>query len=208
MHLICMHYFFYIRYNHYIVAIYISCRNQSVYQNYNEHFNWLNYVWLLMTDFVKAVVSAILYKLKMLIGMPQNYSSVPKCVTHDVCFFSLQLLGEPCEIRFRANQSRGVFSIGTRRCGVMYSRSAYRRRTSSERGCTTTLDSWWPFRSCQHVTSNRLSTTWRRRRTPNSYSAWLTTSTVSGSTIRFLMSRPGVFSSRLSGQTTTSKVQK
>ena len=87
MHLICMHYFFYIRYNHYIVAIYISCRNQSVYQNCNEHFNWLNYVWHLMTDFVKAVVSAILYKLKMSIGMPQNYSSVPKCVTHDVCFF-------------------------------------------------------------------------------------------------------------------------
>ena len=94
-----------------------------------------------MTDFVKAVVSAILNKLKMSIGMPQNYSSVPKCVTHEVLFFCLQLLGEPCEIRFRANQSRGVFSIETRRCGVMYSRSAYRRRTSSERGCTTTLDS-------------------------------------------------------------------
>ena len=93
-----------------------------------------------MTDFVKAVhavVSVILYKLKMSIGMSQNYSSVPKCVTQDVCFF----LGEPCEIRFRANQSRVVFSIGTRRCGVMYSRSAYRRHTSSEKGCTATLDS-------------------------------------------------------------------
>ena len=28
----------------------------------------------------------IVYKLKMSIGMLQNYSSVPKCVTHDVCF--------------------------------------------------------------------------------------------------------------------------
>ena len=45
MHLICIQYFFYIRCKHYIVAMYILCCNQSVYQNYNEHFNWLNYVW-------------------------------------------------------------------------------------------------------------------------------------------------------------------
>ena len=56
-----------------------------------------------MTDFVTAVVSAILYKLKMSIGMPQNYSSVPKCVTHDVCVFLCSCLASPA--RFVSGQT-------------------------------------------------------------------------------------------------------
>ena len=89
-----------------------------------------------MTDFVKAVVSAILYKLKMLIGMPQNYSSVPKCVTHDVCFFLC--LVSPA--RFVSGQTNQGVCFPLEPGGVA-SCAADRRRTSSERGCTTTLDS-------------------------------------------------------------------
>ena len=69
-----------------------------------------------MTDFVKAVnvvVSVILYKLKMSIGMPQNCSSVPKCVTHDVFFFFLcSCLASPAKFVPGQNNQGVCFPLG------------------------------------------------------------------------------------------------
>ena len=88
---------------------------------------------------MKAVVSAILYKLKMSIGMPQNYiySSVPKCVTRDVWFFPCNCLASPA--RFVSGQTNQGVCFPLEPGGVASCTAD--RLICNERECTTTLDS-------------------------------------------------------------------